>query len=87
MILITLGTYTLPVYSIAIQMGSDFKHHMLPPSVKEKLTAFAQRARRNVSQREEAAKPDMTKVVEGGAAVAMAALKSALVPHSHGNGH
>ncbi|PSC71161.1 alpha-amylase chloroplastic [Micractinium conductrix] len=34
---------TLPLYSLAVQMGSDFKHHMLPRGIKEKLLLAAQR--------------------------------------------
>lgn len=36
---------TLPVYSLAVQLGSDFKHHMLPKGVREKLLRIAQHIR------------------------------------------
>ncbi|KAL4420149.1 hypothetical protein ABPG77_010365 [Micractinium sp. CCAP 211/92] len=37
---------TLPTYSLAVQMGSDFKHHMLPQGLREKLLLAAQRIKK-----------------------------------------
>lgn len=37
---------TLPTYSLAVQMGSDFKHHMLPRGLREKLLLAAQRIKK-----------------------------------------
>lgn len=34
LIFVDAAMVTLPCYSLAVQMGSDFKHHMLPSGVK-----------------------------------------------------
>lgn len=36
----------LPLYSLTVQMGSDFKHTMLPKGVREKLLRIAQDVKR-----------------------------------------
>ena len=39
--LLVLCTTTLPLYSLVVQMGSDFKGSLLPPLVRARLEAAA----------------------------------------------
>ena len=40
--LLVLSTTTLPLYSLVVQMGSDFKAGLLPPDVRARLEAAAE---------------------------------------------
>lgn len=42
---------TIPMYSLAVQMGSDFKHNMLPTGLKRRLLQIAAHAREQVAAR------------------------------------
>lgn len=46
---------TLPCYSLAVQMGSEFKHHMLPRGIREKLLLAAARIKRKHREQKKAA--------------------------------
>ena len=46
--LLVLSTTTLPLYSLVVQMGGDFKGSLLPPDVRARLEAAAQEVRLTV---------------------------------------
>lgn len=46
---------TLPCYSLAVQMGSDFKHHMLPTGIKNRLLKIAERIKQKHKEQQAAA--------------------------------
>lgn len=53
---LNLSLRTLPMYSLAVQMGSDFKHHMLPKGIKLRLLKMAEHIRdKNKQQKAERA--------------------------------
>ena len=43
--LLVLSTTTLPLYSLVVQMGGDFKGSLLPPDVRSRLEAAAEEVR------------------------------------------
>ena len=43
--LLVLSTTTLPLYSLVVQMGGDFKGGLLPPDVHARLEAAAEEVR------------------------------------------
>ncbi|KAL4859220.1 MLO-like protein 14 [Chlorella vulgaris] len=45
LIFVDAAMIALPCYSLAVQMGSDFKQHMLPSGVKNKLLLIAERVK------------------------------------------
>ncbi|KAK9811612.1 hypothetical protein WJX72_006963 [[Myrmecia] bisecta] len=45
LLFLMLALNTLPLYSLAVQMGSDYKHHMVPQTVKDRLRELAQKTR------------------------------------------
>ncbi|KAI8105738.1 hypothetical protein M9434_000320 [Picochlorum sp. BPE23] len=55
-IFIHLAAVTFPAYSLAVQMGSDLKGHMLPKRLAKKLLLAVEEAKRKVRQEKAAAK-------------------------------
>lgn len=51
-IFLHMGAVTMPAYSLAVQMGSDIKAHMLPKKLQKRLLAVAAAAKRKVRKGE-----------------------------------
>lgn len=53
LLILMLGLVTLPVYALAVQMGSTYKHFMIPASVKELMQGWGKRAKHRVKEAKE----------------------------------
>ena len=58
LIFIHLAAVTFPAYSMAVQMGSDLKSHMLPKRLAKKLLAAVEEAKRHVAMQAKASGAD-----------------------------
>ena len=48
---LALSFVTLPLYSLGVQMGSDFRPHILSPNIKNRLLNIAQENKEKVTPR------------------------------------